>query len=460
MKIAVIGSGCTGFAAAYALSRHHEVSLFEADDRPGGHSHTVNVPVSLRDPDGPHIPVDTGFIVYNERNYPNFLRLMDEIGVATEPSDMSFSASLGNGAYEYGGSTPGMFAQKSNFFKPRHWMLIRDILRFYKQAPQWLDRSVSHALSIGDLLEEGKYSDAFAYRHLLPMAGAIWSTPVEDIRAFPAETFLRFFINHKLFHVDPDKRCGWRTVSGGSRSYVDRFMALLGDRVHLSTPVLKAERMAEGVSLTLGGKNKGTAFFDQVVFACHTDQTIKIIDDHASNRERDIISAIGYCSNKAFLHRDESLLPKRRAVWSSWNYLAPLDEGDARKSNHVALSYWMNRLQNLATKEPVIVTLNPLHEPDPALTHAVFVYDHPLFDRAAINAQAALPSIQGRDRFWYCGAWAGYGFHEDGIAAGLAVAKALNSPIGWEGTITQMSPAAFNATPDESLAPELRKAAE
>lgn len=460
MKIAVVGSGCAGFSAAYALSKKHQVTLFEKADRPGGHSHTVTVPHSLSDPHGKQVAVDTGFIVYNNLNYPNFLRLLDAIGVETEKSDMSFSACLGDGAYEYAGSTKGMFAQKRNFFRPSHWLMIKDVLRFYREAPSWMDRACSHGLSVGDLLDEGKFSQSFAMRHLLPMAGAIWSTPVSDIRDFPAETFLRFFINHKLFNVDPEKRAGWRTVTGGSRSYVDKFMTLLGERVKLSTPVLKAARDAAGVTLTLGGKNAGTAHFDEVVFASHSDETLAIMGDEANNRERDIISAIRYCPNRAVLHRDKTLMPKRESAWSSWNYLAPFKKSEVEDCTHVALSYWMNRLQNLDTKEPVIVTLNPHREPDPALVHGEFSYDHPLFDRAAIDAQSALRTIQGRDHFWYCGAWTGYGFHEDGVASGLAVARALDCPMPWANEITEMSIAAENATPDIGLASPLKRVAE
>ncbi len=443
MKIAIVGSGIAGLAAAYGLHRHHDITVFEADTRIGGHSHTVDVP----DGYGHNVAVDTGFIVYNTHNYPNLVKLFDETHVASEESDMSFAVSIGGGKTEYLGEPAGMFAQKRNVLRPSHWVMIRDIMRFYKNAPALKQNAESKRKTIRQVLDEGHYSNAFRYRHILPMAAAIWSMPVERVNEFPAEALISFFDNHQLFEMDLLARPVWRTVTGGSREYVKKVTSGFHDRLFTQSPVIKAERTPAGVRLTLGGQVQTNAIFDEVIFACHPDQTLAILEADADPEERAVLAGVKYEQNTAVLHSDLSHMPRRRKAWASWNYMAAREASSEATLSPVALTYWMNRLQNLDTKEPLLVTLNPLSRPDPALTYGTFTYAHPQFSRAALDAQQALKSIQGRNRLWYCGAWCGHGFHEDGAASGLAVSSALGAPPSWTSTITEMSPAAHNATP-------------
>ena len=443
MKIAVIGSGIAGLSAAWALSQKYQVSLFEAENRLGGHSNTHTLP----DGYGNMLPVDTGFIVYNTHNYPNLVKFFEATGVATEESDMSFAVSIGRGKTEYFGDAKGMFAQRRNTFRPSHWLMVRDILRFYKQAPAQLDLVREKRLSLGELLDLGRYSRAFRYRHILPMAAAIWSTPVEKVKDFPAEAFISFFMNHRLFDLDLLARPVWRTVTGGSREYVRKVADLLGSNVHAGRPVLSARPEPEGLRLTIGSPARSEAMFDQVVFACHPDQALTILEPHATAAQRAVLGAIRYSSNIAVLHTDEKLMPRRKRAWASWNYLAEREAHSDETLSPVALTYWMNRLQNLDTKEPALVTLNPVTMPAEDKTHAVISYDHPLFNRDALEAQHRLGHIQGQGCAWFCGAWCGYGFHEDGASSGFAVASALGAAAPWAHEIEEMSPAGANATP-------------
>ncbi|MCI5046387.1 MAG: NAD(P)-binding protein [Aquisalinus sp.] len=443
MKIAIVGSGIAGLAAAYRLHKHHDITIFEADGRIGGHSHTVDIP----DGHGADIAVDTGFIVYNTHNYPNLVKFFEEADVATEESDMSFAVSIGSGKIEYLGEPAGLFAQKRNLLRPSHWAMIRDIMRFYKNAPSLLQDARSGRKSLRDVLDDGNYSRAFRYRHILPMAGAIWSMPVERVNEFPAEALISFFENHRLFEMDLLARPVWRTVTGGSREYINKVTAGFRDRLITRSPVRSARRTAGGVVLTIGGEKQYEATFDEVIFACHPDQTLAILADTADPEEQAILEGMKYEKNTAVLHADLSHMPRRRKAWASWNYMADREAYSDDSLSPVALTYWMNRLQNLETQEPVFVTLNPLSEPDPALTYGTYEYAHPQFSRAALDSQAALRTIQGTNRLWYCGAWCGHGFHEDGAASGFAVSTALGAAPSWAGTITQMSPAAENATP-------------
>jgi predicted NAD/FAD-binding protein len=435
MKLAIVGGGISGLSTAWLLARRHEVSLFESADYLGGHSNTEEIAV-----DGRPVPVDTGFIVYNEHNYPNLTRLFAELGVETAASDMSFSVSLGAGGFEYFGSAPGLFAQPSNLLRPAFWRLFRDLLRFYRAAPGLAARLDLDRITLGDLLAEGGYSNVFARRHLLPMAAAIWSSSLDDMLAFPARTFVQFFENHGLFSMG--ERPQWRSVLGGSRRYVEALSAPFRDRVHLATPIVAVRRTPAGVILRdAGGQERR---FDQVVMATHADQALAMLGEDASRDERRILGAFRYQENRAVLHRDPALMPRRRRVWASWNYLA---EGDAEITRRGAVSYWMNRLQRLDTTQEVFVTLNPLRAPAPHLTHGEFVYHHPQFDHAALKAQQHLPSIQGRERVWFCGSYCGYGFHEDGLQAGLSVAAALGQPAPWVAELVPMSPAWRAVTP-------------
>lgn len=418
-RIAVIGAGIAGLGAAWALSKHHQVTLFEASAKPGGHSNTVDV-----DYDGTPMAVDTGFIVFNDWNYPNLRRLFAHLDVPAIKSDMSFSVSVGAGELEWSGNTLAtLFAQKRNLLRPSFHRMWRDILRFNKRAVADLADGSMAGLSLGDYLARQRYSDSFMLDYLLPMGAAIWSAPLAEMQAFPAETFARFFKNHGLLSIND--RPQWYTVQGGSREYVKRLIANGEFDLQLHTPVYAVRREAPdqsgGVSVVTA---RGTSHFDQVVLACHGDQALRLLDDRATTAERDILSSFRFQSNRAVLHRDLAQMPQRRSVWASWNYLS---EPRRDLQRRVGLTYWMNLLQSLDSSRPLFVTMNPVVEPRPELVFAEFAYDHPLFDRAAIDAQAKLPTIQGKDRLWFCGAWCRYGFHEDGFSAGLQVAAALGA---------------------------------
>ena len=410
----MIGSGISGLGAAWALHRRHDVRLYEADARFGGHANTAHVADRGRD-----LPVDTGFIVYNERNYPNLVRLFETLGVATEPSDMSFSVSIGAGAFEYGARALGLLAQPSNLLRPSYARLVREIVRFSREAKALVGMSATE--STGDWLARAGYSAAFRDDFLLPMVACIWSSNLAEMRSYPAATMAGFLDNHGL--LDLGDRPRWRTVTGGSATYVRRILEELPD-VRSATPVASLDRGEGGV--TVVDARGATDRFDQVVLATHADTSLGILAGDATTAERRVLGAFRYQENVAVLHRDPGFMPIRRRAWSSWNYLAETrGAGDRR----VSLTYWMNRLQNLETATPVFVTLNPSRPPRDAT--ASFAYQHPQFDRAAVDAQRVLPSLQGTRRTWFCGSYQGYGFHEDGLRSGLDVAAALGSPAPW-----------------------------
>jgi predicted NAD/FAD-binding protein len=414
MKVAVIGSGVTGLGAAFGLMNAHEVSVFEKDARVGGHANTVTV-----DYDGRPIAVDTGFIVYNTRNYPNLVGLLDTLGVETLATDMSF-AFAGDGL-EWSSNFPrGVFAQKRNLANPRFMRMLADIGRFNRMALADLERGRLDDLTMGGYLRLRRFGAAFENDYLLPMGAAIWSTTEGDIRQAPAESFIRFFSNHNLLQmVQP---C-WRTIKGGSRSYVTPLVARLGGRVRAGVGVSQVRRAHSGVEVT---DHRGHAeMFDQVIFACHADQALALLAEPGSE-ERAFLGAIRYAPNRAYLHRDPSLMPGRRAAWGSWNYLIDRASGEPG-----GVTYWMNNLQGLDPDRPLFVSLNPPREPDSALTFGVYDYDHPQFDTASLAAQRQFGRVQGRGGVWYAGAWLGYGFHEDGLTAGLRVAHALGGSVPW-----------------------------
>jgi predicted NAD/FAD-binding protein len=423
VKIAVIGSGVSGLGAAHALSDVHDVTIFEADARLGGHANTVSVKC-----DDSVIDVDTGFIVFNEVNYPNLTAMFAHLGVETVPSDMSFGFSMDGGAFEYAcDSLDKIFAQRTNIFKPRFWLGVRETLRFMKRAPVALETGETHGVSLLDWLQAEGFSSDFQNQFILPMAGAIWSTPASQMGAFPATNFIQFFKNHDLFTGLAEAQ-QWRTVKGGSRQYVSKLAAHLGDRARTSAPVASVRRvgpmMAPLVEVTL--QNGNVELFDQVVMACHAPTTRALMMDQDAE-ERATLAPFRTTKNRVVLHRDVALMPQRRKVWSSWSMLTEASTGD----QPVTLSYWMNRLQSLPAAHDLFVTMNAQTPPDPALTIAEFDYEHPYFDKASFAAQSHVDAIQGRGGVWYAGAWLGWGFHEDGLKSGLRVAEALGARPKW-----------------------------
>jgi predicted NAD/FAD-binding protein len=420
-KIAVIGSGISGLSAAWLLSQRHEITLFEKNWRAGGHSRTVEVDL----PGMGSVPVDTGFIVFNEATYPNLTALFDHLGVATKASDMSFAVSLDGGAFEYSGGArlKGLFAQRSNLLSPRFWSMIRDLVRFYREAP-------AHAgklglATLGEFLASGKYGPAFRDDHLLPMAAAIWSAPCHSILDYPAESFIRFCENHGLLQIS--RRPRWRTVEGGARAYVEQMLGGMNGRVQLGRGAVRVVRHPDGV--WIHDTDGGAELFDTVVIATHADQALGLLAD-PSPAEAALLGCFRYSRNSAILHDDPKLMPRRRKAWSSWNYLGQRVPGGG--TNGLCVSYWMNRLQGIDHPRPLIMTLNPNREPTPGSIIDATEFDHPLFDNAAMAAQRDFWPIQGENRTYYCGAWLGAGFHEDGLQAGLAVAEAIGAERPWQ----------------------------
>jgi uncharacterized protein len=420
-RIAIIGSGIAGNSAAWALSRVHDVTLFEADDRLGGHAHTIDVDLG-----GKSTPVDTGFIVYNEHNYPNLIALFATLEVPTEASNMSFAVSLQGGKLEYrsDASVNALFARRRNALSPRFWRMLLDIKRFYGQALDWPQRYDLSRMTFGELLAAEGVTPGFIADHIVPMAACIWSASTNQIMAFPAETFLRFFDNHGLFRLNDRPR--WRTVTGGSRSYVTRIMADMTAKRHQATPIVRVERLAAG-GVAVHPQGQSAQIFDQVVLATHADQALALLAD-PTQAEQQTLAAFRYSVNDAVVHRDRRLMPRRKKAWASWNYVAA---GAIDADREVPITYWMNNLQNLDPRHPLFVSLNPCQDIAGNQIERQMTYTHPIFDAAAIAAQPGLQSIQGHDRLWFCGSYFGYGFHEDACASGLAVAAELGAAPAW-----------------------------
>jgi predicted NAD/FAD-binding protein len=404
-------------AAAWLLAPRHDVTVYERAGRLGGHSNTVEAATSAG-----VIPVDTGFIVYNEATYPNLTALFAHLGVETKPSDMSFGVSIRGGALEYSGGDlgglNGLLAQRRNIVRPRFWAMVRDLLRFYREAPKEV-AALPPETTLGEYLCERRYSRAFQDDHLLPLGGAIWSMTPQAMLDYPAAAFIRFHDNHGLLRLRD--RPVWRTVVGGSKAYVEKLTALYRDEVRLSCGARRIRRDGEGVLLT--DERGETRRFDHVVIAAHADQALAMLDDPDA-QEQQLLGACHYTRNLVVLHQDKTLMPRRRAAWSSWNYISEADDS-ARGDGCV--TYWMNRLQGIDEAVPLFVTINPPRPPRAGTILFSEIYEHPLFDNGALTAQRNLWSLQGRRNSWFCGAYFGSGFHEDGLQAGLAVAEALGN---------------------------------
>lgn len=418
-KIAVIGSGISGLACAYRLTQAgHAVTLYEANDYFGGHTHTVDVTL-----DGSTYGVDTGFLVFNHKTYPYLVQLFEELEIETVATDMSFSVKfpLGKRNLEWsGGNLNTVFAQRRNLFKPGFLRMLRDILRFNRQTTELAKQPELHTeLSLGDFLIRHGYSEEFKEWYLLPMAGCIWSCPTAQMLAFPLSTFARFCHNHGLLQIAD--RPQWHTVKGGARHYVDKLLAGIPDK-RLADPVHAVNRVRVDDTLQIQiDSASGRELFDHVVMAGHSDQSLRLLNDIAP-LERRLLATVSYQPNRAVLHTDVSCLPENRSTWSAWNYQS-LNGREPR----VCVHYLINKLQPLPFKEQVIVSLNPVEEPDASKVIATFDYAHPVFDKGAIDAQQELHLIQGKHNTWFAGAWTGYGFHEDGLKSGLAVAQEINA---------------------------------
>ncbi len=404
LRVAVIGSGVAALSCAWLLSRRHEVVVYEREDRLGGHSNTV----TARTPQG-DVPVDTGFICFNDATYPNLIALFAHLGIETRATDMSFAVSMDGGDFEY--AAPALFAQRRNVFRPRFWSMLGEILRFYRKARADLGVLNEPDLTLGQYLKREGFTDALKDDHLLPMAAAIWSSPAHTLLDYPAQSFLKFCANHGLLKLIG--RPSWRTVVGGSRVYVEALARALGDGVRLGRAVTEVRRTPRGVVVrdSLGGEDR----FDHVVIGAHADQALAMLAEPDAE-ERRLLGAFRYSRNLAILHTDPGLMPQRKRAWASWNYIGT-DAG-------LCVTYWMNKLQGLPGQN-LFVTLNPPRPPRPESLLRSELYEHPIFDPAAIEAQKELWSLQGKGGLWYCGAHFGAGFHEDGLQSGLAVAEQL-----------------------------------
>ncbi len=422
MKVAIVGSGISGLAAAHQLRQHAHVTLFEAGSYFGGHTHTVDV--TLPGQNGPVTwGVDTGFLVFNERTYPRLIALLDELQVETTSTDMSFSVqvprSSGQRELEWSGSNLAtVFAQKRNLMSPRFMGMLSDLVRFNRLCTEIAIQANEKELvaPLREFLDRHRFGTAFRDWYFLPMLGCIWSCPTDQMLEFPVATMIRFCHNHGLLQVNNRPR--WHTVVGGAKHYVDKIIAGLPD-ARLNTPVTAIERDAAGVMIHTEHSSER---FDHVVLATHSDQALALLK-RPSRIESDVLGAIRYQPNRAVLHTDSSVLPSRKAAWAAWNYERAAD--DSQESTRVCLHYWLNRLQPLPFIETVVESLNPVRPIDPSKVIAEFEYSHPVFDLAAIQAQERVHELQGEQHTWFCGAWTGYGFHEDGLKSGLAVAQEL-----------------------------------
>lgn len=410
-KIAVIGSGVSGLSAAWLLSKKHEITLFEKCSKAGGHANTRIISTS-----NGNVPVDSGFIVYNEQNYPNLAALFLLLGVPTTVTEMSFAFSRDEGRYEYNGSgLKGLFGQKTNMIRSSHWRMIQDIQRFFSESGTRI-LGYDENIELGAFLKLEGFSEAFLDNHILPMAGAIWSSPADQMKVFPAKSFLDFYANHGLLQAN--NRPKWRSIAGGSEQYLNRLIADSNFYLKLDCPVSSVQRRVGNV--TIQTQDGQAHHFDEVVFACHADAALKMLTEPSQMEER-LLGNFSYSSNQVVMHRDKTLMPKRRRLWASWNYLTNSEQFATAKPSSV--TYWMNSLQQLDTKEDIFVSVNPGRKIDQSKMLFRTEYRHPVFDVNAMKAQKMLWQLQGTNRSWFCGSYFGYGFHEDGLQSGLAVAE-------------------------------------
>ena len=414
MRIAIIGSGISGLGAAFLLKEQHNITLYEKNNYAGGHSRTINVDL------GDHsVPVDTGFIVFNNWNYPNLFGLFDALEVPYHKSDMSFGVSVGDGWLEY--SSNGLFAQSKNIIRPRYYGMLADVLKFNKQALAYIEKDAD--ITLGECLDQLSMGEWFKRYYLLAMGAAIWSCPTSTIMNFPARTFLRFFKNHGLLSVN--NRPQWYSVKGGSQEYVSRLLNALNGDVRLECGIKKVIRLSDGHKVI--DQNGREEIFDQIIFACHANEAIALLDD--PKPYQCVFGEFDYQENNIVVHRDKSFMPINKGCWASWVYLS---EGQVDKKSTVSLSYWMNNLQELDTDQDIFVTLNAGRRPQEDLIIDEHVFSHPIFDLKAIKAQERIKDVQGKNGVWFCGAYQRYGFHEDGLLSAVNVAKTIGVDIPWE----------------------------
>ena len=414
MKIGVIGSGVSGLVSALTLQERFEVSLFEKNSKLGGHSNTVTI-----EQENKKYSVETGFIVLNDKNYPIFTSLLKHLNIGVNNSSMSFSVSVDKGQFEYSSSYIGLLGQTKNIIDPKYWGMLRDINYFYTNALKDVKDCPDNE-TLGQFLKRFNYSNKFIDYHLVPMTASIWSCPTKSILNFPIKSLLVFFENHKLLNIY--NRPKWSTVNKGSREYVKKIQSLLKGEIYTNTKVNKISKSKEGIRVHY---QEGIKTFDKVILACHADQSSEILIENFSE-EANLLKDFKYQKNTSILHSDINFMPKRKSVWSSWNYIT-----ETGNSGNLSITYWMNELQGINSPKPILLSLNPKILPNPDLIYGQYSYSHPILDNNAINIQKKLSSIQGKNNLWFCGAWTGFGFHEDGVKSAVEIANSHNIDLPW-----------------------------
>ena len=414
MKIGVIGSGVSGLVSALTLQERFEVSLFEKNSKLGGHSNTVTI-----EQENNKYSVETGFIVLNDKNYPIFTSLLKHLNIGVNNSSMSFSVSVDKGQFEYSSSYIGLLGQTKNIIDPKYWGMLRDINYFYTNALKDVKDCPDNE-TLGQFLKRFNYSNKFIDYHLVPMTASIWSCPTKSILNFPIKSLLVFFENHKLLNIY--NRPKWSTVNKGSREYVKKIKSLLKGKIYTNAKVNKISKSKEGIRVHY---QDGIKTFDKVILACHADQSSEILIENFSE-EANLLKDFKYQKNTSILHSDINFMPKRKSVWSSWNYIT-----ETGNSGNLSITYWMNELQGINSSKPILLSLNPKILPNPDLIYGQYSYSHPILDNNAINIQKKLSSIQGKNNLWFCGAWTGFGFHEDGVKSAVEIANSHNIDLPW-----------------------------